>query len=266
MKFSVPALLIGFFVGLFSGLFGIGGGVLMVPAFILFAKLPQRLAHGSSLLPGVFLSTSGVVVYILDGSINWVAAPLVFAGSSWGVLLGTRLLSRINLRALTLVFVAVILLGAVRLFLGAGDDVGGYDFSFWVVLALVMTGVVAGTLSGLLGIGGGVVMVPTFVVLLEFASVVAKGTSLLIIIPTALIGTYRNYKHQNIDFRVGISAGLGGIPMALLGAWISSWLSETSSQIMFGILLVAVAARMLQKAFGPQEHEGESERESEGNV
>lgn len=265
MKFSVPALLIGFFVGLFSGLFGIGGGVLMVPAFILFAKLPQRLAHGSSLLPGVFLSTSGVVVYILDGSINWVAAPLVFAGSSWGVMLGTKLLSRINLRALTLVFVAVILLGAARLFLGAGDELGGYDFSFWVVLAFIMTGVVAGTLSGLLGIGGGVVMVPTFVVLLEFASVVAKGTSLLIIIPTALIGTYRNYKHQNIDFKIGISAGLGGIPMALLGAWISSQLSETLSQIMFGILLVAVAARMLHKAFGPQEQESQPDP-PEGNA
>ncbi len=249
------AVLTGFFVGFLSGLFGIGGGVLLVPAFILFAKLPQRLAHGTSLLPNVFLASSGVLIYILDGSVNWVASPLIFAGSFWGVLLGTKLLSKINLRLLMFVFVLVMLLGAGRLILGSVNVTDGYDFSFLVVLTFVLTGIFVGTLSGLLGIGGGVVMVPVFILLLDFSSVVAKGTSLLVIVPTALIGTYRNYKLENIDFRIGTAAGLGGIPLALVGAWVSSWLSETLGQVLFGILLLLIATRMLQRAFKMTPHE-----------
>ena len=245
---------IGFCVGFISGLFGIGGGVLTVPAFMLLAKLPQRLAHGSALLPGVFLATAGASIYITNGSVNWAAAGLVLAGSAWGVMLGTRLLAIINLRLLMFVFVVVTVLGALRLILGEADIAVGYEFSLLVAGGFVVTGLLAGTMSGLLGIGGGVVMVPIFIILLEFTAVDAKGTSLMIIIPTSLVGVYRNYKHGNVDLRIGIAAGLGGIPMALLGAVVSSQISEALGQLLFGLLLAAVSVRMLYKAFTMDAH------------
>jgi len=246
------AILTGFCVGFFSGLFGIGGGVLLVPSFVLFIGLHQRLAHGSSLLSNAFLATSSSLIYILNGSVNWVAAALVFAGSFWGVLIGTWLLQKINLRILLFAFIVLMLVAAVRLVLGNNEVGNGYDFGFWVVVTFISMGLAAGVMSGLLGIGGGIVMVPIFIVLLGFPAVVAKGTALMIIIPTTLTGAYRNYKFDNLNAKVGVAAGLGGIPMALLGAWISSWISETLAQILFGVLLLLIAARMLRRAFQRQ--------------
>ena len=223
--------------------------MLLVPSFVLFLGLHQRLAHGSALLTNSFLATSGVLIYILDGSVNWVAASLVFAGSFWGVIIGTWLLQKINLRILLFAFIVLMLVAAVRLVLGNNEVGEGYDFRFSVAVAFVLMGLAVGILSGLLGIGGGIIMVPVFIVLLGFPAVVAKGTALLVIIPTTLTGAYRNSRFENLNAKVGVAAGLGGIPMALLGAWISSWISESLAQILFGVLLLVIASRMLSRAF-----------------
>ena len=66
---------------------------------------------------------------------------------------------------------------------------------------LVAVGVVAGTLSGLLGVGGGVVTIPALVLLLGVPAAVAKGSSLAVIIPTAVVGTRRNVARDNADLR-----------------------------------------------------------------
>lgn len=232
-----------------SGLFGIGGGVLLVPAFVLLLKLQQKLAHGSALLTGVFLSFSGATLYVIGGNGNFAAAALVFIGSFTGVLIGTWLLKKIEIRLLMYVFLVVLLVTAVRLFLGSDNSSGpAYEnLTLWLALGFIATGLVAGTFSGLLGIGGGIIMVPTFILLFGFSAVIAKGTSLMVIVPTGTTGTIRNSKYGNINLRVGLFAGIGGIPMALFGAWVSSRMSETLSQILFGVLMVVVAINMLRK-------------------
>lgn len=248
-KPDLQAAAIGCSVGFMSGLFGIGGGVLLVPAFVLLLKLQQKLAHGSALVAGVFLSFAGATLYVIGGNGNFVAAALVFSGSFAGVLLGTWLLKKIEIRILMYVFLVVLLITAVRLFLGSGNAAGpAYEnLTLGLVLGFVATGLVAGTLSGLLGIGGGIIMVPTFILLFGFSAVVAKGTSLMVIVPTGTTGTLRNSKYGNINLRVGLLAGIGGIPMALFGAWVSSRMSEVLSEVLFGVLMVVVAANMLRK-------------------
>lgn len=248
-KADWQAAAIGCGVGFMSGLFGIGGGVLLVPAFVLLLKLQQKLAHGSALLTGVFLSFSGATLYVIGGNGNFAAAALVFIGSFTGVLIGTWLLKKIEIRLLMYVFLVVLLVTAVRLFLGSDNSSGpAYEnLTLWLALGFIATGLVAGTFSGLLGIGGGIIMVPTFILLFGFSAVIAKGTSLMVIVPTGTTGTIRNSKYGNINLRVGLFAGIGGIPMALFGAWVSSRMSETLSQILFGVLMVVVAINMLRK-------------------
>ena len=247
-KSDLQAAVIGCCVGFMSGLFGIGGGVLLVPAFVFLLRLQQKLAHGSALLTGVFLSFAGVTLYVIDGHGNFAAAALVFIGSFTGVLIGTWLLKKIKILILMYVFLVVLIVTAVRLFIGTDNEGAAYDnLTLGLVLGFIATGLVAGTLSGLLGIGGGIIMVPTFILLFGFSAVIAKGTSLLVIVPTGTTGTLRNSKYGNINLRVGLFAGIGGIPLALLGAWVSNRMGETLSEILFGVLLVLIAANMLRK-------------------
>ena len=247
---DLQAAAIGCSVGFMSGLFGIGGGVLLVPAFVLLLKVQQKLAHGSALVAGVFLSFAGATLYVIGGNGNFVAAAFVFIGSFTGVLIGTWLLKKIEIRILMYVFLVVLVITAVRLFIGSGNTPGEAAYSsltLWLALGFIATGLVAGTLSGLLGIGGGIIMVPSFILLFGFSAVVAKGTSLMVIVPTGTTGTLRNSKYGNIDLRVGLLAGIGGIPMALFGAWVSSRMSEVLSEVLFGVLMVVVAINMFRK-------------------
>lgn len=69
----------------------------------------------------------------------------------------------------------------------------------------------------------------------------------MVIVPTGTTGTLRNRKYGNINLRVGLLAGIGGVPMALFGAWVSSRMSEVLSEVLFGVLIVLVAINMLRK-------------------
>ncbi len=109
----------------------------------------------------------------------------------------------------------------------------------------MLVGLLTGTLAGLLGIGGGVIMVPAMVVLLGMVPVVAKGTSVAVIVPTAIMGTIRNRSKANVDLRVAAVVGGFGAASAIVGGTISDRLSDHLSNIMFALLLVFVAITQL---------------------
>ena len=104
-------------------------------------------------------------------------------------------------------------------------------------------GFVSGTLAGLLGIGGGVIMVPVMATL-GMATVVAKGTSVAVIVPTAIMGTFRNRKNSNVDIRAAAIVGDRHFT-AVIGGTISDKLSEQTANIMFALLLLFVAVNQL---------------------
>jgi uncharacterized protein len=87
--------------------------------------------------------------------------------------------------------------------------------------------------------------VPAMVVLWGIPPAVAKGTSLAVIIPTSIMGTWRNRHHGNTDMSVAVIVGLAGVVSAFAASKISIGMSETTSNVLFALLLVAVAARML---------------------
>jgi uncharacterized protein len=105
--------------------------------------------------------------------------------------------------------------------------------------------VITGILAGLLGVGGGIVMVPAMMMLLGMPAAMAKGTSVAVIIPTSIMGTLRNRSAKNLDLRAAAIVGFCGIPTAVIGGWVSSRMSDTLSNVLFAILLIVVALRML---------------------
>ena len=113
------------------------------------------------------------------------------------------------------------------------------------ILGLLGIGVTAGVLAGLLGIGGGLLMVPAMVLILAFDQHLAQGTSLLVIIPAAAFGSFTHHRHGRLALRDAAALGLGGVAGALLGSVTALSLDDQLLQRLFAILILFMAARML---------------------
>ena len=245
----VLLLIVGVGAGFLSGVFGVGGGILVVPGLMMFVKMDQRRAHGTSLAAVLPISLASLITYWAHGHVDWPVAIWLTVGALVGAYVGASLLAVISKRNLALVFAVVLGIVGVRLFFTVSGG-GRVDISIWLALAYVAVGLCTGALSGLLGVGGGAIMVPIMAVVFGIPSVVAKGTSLAVIIPTALMGTLRNRSNQNLDLNAAGVVGITGIVMAIVGAWVSTKLSDSVSNSMFAVLLVVVAVRMLRQAWG----------------
>jgi uncharacterized membrane protein YfcA len=111
-------LVIGLATGLFSGFFGVGGGVIAVPLLVGLLALGQHRAHGTSLAAIVVTATTSAVVYALRGDIDWLLAAKVTVGCVVGVLLGARLMARLPAHRLRQGFAVVLLLVGLRMVVG----------------------------------------------------------------------------------------------------------------------------------------------------
>jgi uncharacterized membrane protein YfcA len=238
------ALAVGLGAGLLSGLFGVGGGILIVPAFILLLKIDQRIANGTSLGAVLPISISGLMTYWSHGNVDWYMGLWLAIGALVGAVVGTKWIHILPKKVLGYLFAIMLLITAIRLFIPLNAD-GRSALTVFAAIALIFIGFVTGTLAGLLGIGGGVVMVPAMSVFFSEPSVVAKGTSVAVIIPTSIMGTWRNWKADNIDLRVAAIVGLSGIPSAIGGGIIADQMSQDLSNILFASLVLIVAIRMV---------------------
>jgi len=235
---------IGIGAGFLSGMFGVGGGILVVPALVLLLKFDQRLANGTSLGAVLPISISSLVTYWSHDNVDWHMALWLAIGALGGALLGTRWIHVLPRRVLGYLFALMLVATAVRLFIPMSAD-GRDVITVVAAVALVLIGLVTGTLAGLLGIGGGVVMVPAMVVFFSELNVVAKGTSVAVIIPTSIMGTWRNWKADNVDLRVAGIVGVAGIVSAIGGGIIADHMSQDLSNILFASLVLVVAMRMI---------------------
>lgn len=110
----------------------------------------------------------------------------------------------------------------------------------------VATGVVAGTYAGLLGVGGGIIMVPALVIVLDQSQQGAQGTSLLVIVVTAAVGTVANARRGALDLRLAALLGAGGVAGAAAGALLAlRVLDEGALRRVFGVTLLLLGLRML---------------------
>jgi uncharacterized membrane protein YfcA len=121
--------------------------------------------------------------------------------------------------------------------------------SIATAVLLVAVGVGVGYLAGLLGVGGGVLMVPFLVLVLDESQHVAEGTSLAVIVPTAIAGVIVHVRNRNVDLRVGGVMAIGGIAGAYLGASLALALDATALQRIFAVVIAAMGFRYIYKAW-----------------
>ena len=241
-------IVIGMMAGLISGSFGVGGGIIIVPGLVVFLQFTQRLSHGTSLLAILPIAAAALLGFIFHDSIDVVYGLFLGLGSIFGALLGTKLMGSISNIWLARIFSAALFVAAARLFIEIPVESQELSLSPVTAMVLVAIGVFIGVMAGLLGIGGGLVLIPILMIFFGTAAPVAKGTSLLVTLIAGTTGTWSNYRNANIDIPVAVKIGLAGVPTALIGSQLAMLMSDRVSNVLFALLLFASAARLLRSA------------------
>ncbi len=239
---------IGILGGVLSGLFAIGGGILMVPLLVSRARMNQRVASATSLLAIIPTAVVGSITYLLNGEIDLVAGSFIAVGAIVGAIIGSALLKRIPLRWLRWMFIVFILAVAVRLLLVTPERGHHVSLDVAVAAGYVALGLAMGISSGLFGIGGGIIAVPLMVSLFAIGDLVAKGTSLLVTIPTSAVGSAANRKGGIVDVRASLIVGIAAAASAIPAVALAVRIPARTSGILFAALLFAVAIQLSVKA------------------
>ncbi|MGM9987567.1 MAG: sulfite exporter TauE/SafE family protein [Bacillaceae bacterium] len=123
-------------------------------------------------------------------------------------------------------------------------------------VVLIAVGIVAGGLGSLIGLGGGIIIVPTLVnlslYLPQFTHVtpqIAAGTSMVVTIVTAVSSTMTYHKHKTIDYKSGLILCIGSVPAGMLGSYVNKFFDITSFQLYFGAFLIFMAFLLYMKKY-----------------
>ncbi|MBD7956147.1 sulfite exporter TauE/SafE family protein [Microbacterium sp. Sa4CUA7] len=247
-RFILSCLGVGLAAGLLSGLFGVGGGTVIVPLLVLLLHFDQRLAAGTSLAAIVPTATVGVISYAVNGSVAWVPALILAAAAVIGAQVGSWLLARLPQNALRWGFVGFLVIVIVSLFVIVPSRDAELTLTWLTGTGLVVLGFITGILAGLLGVGGGVVVVPALMLLFGTSDLIAKGTSLLMMIPTALSGTIGNLRRHNVDLLAAALVGVAACTTTAVGAWIATLLDPFTANVLFAVFLSFIAVQMALRA------------------
>jgi len=119
------------------------------------------------------------------------------------------------------------------------------------MIEAMLIGLVAGVASGLLGVGGGALFVPALAIFLGLGQVDAEATSLLAIIPVALVGAWRQHGQGNVDLRTALALGALAAAGAVAGVALANAVPERTLEVAFALLILWVAWRLARRALGP---------------
>ncbi|MGY6498835.1 MAG: TSUP family transporter, partial [Microcella sp.] len=158
-------------------------------------------------------------------------------------------------------FIVGLFAAAVYLILVTPERGGSLELAPLVMLALVGLGLVMGLAAGMFGIGGGIIAVPVLIALFGMGDLLAKGTSLLAMIPAAVSGTIPNVRAGLVRLRDGLIVGAAAVAASGAGVSLAFLIPPSVSSVLFGILLVAVVAQLSVRAVRLQARE---KREREG--
>ena len=266
--FIAPALA-GVFVGVMSGLLGVGGGAIMVPIFRLTFGMSPLASTATSLFAIIPTSISGVVAHaraktcvpklgLALGVGGAVMSPLgVWLASvspGWLVICVAAIV--IGFSAFKMFKKAVKCAPAPRAGAASAHSATLKPVPDQPVLSRkqylqgVCIGLIAGLASGYVGVGGGFIMVPLMLAILDIPMSLASGTSLIAIMILAIPGVIEQGLLGNIDYLAGIAIVVGSIPGALVGARLVRVVPERQLRFIFGGFLLVAAVMLMLNEFG----------------
>ncbi|ADQ80199.1 protein of unknown function DUF81 [Paludibacter propionicigenes WB4] len=256
---EIGILIVGIVAGVMSGLFGIGGGIIMVPSLIAFFGMDMLNANATSLAAMLLpVGVLGVISYYKAGYINikeslWISIGLLagsFFGAELAISVDVKVLSK--LYAAFLLYVAVGYLNIPALFRRKNNSnienpISGEKIqrSFWIY---IVVGIFAGIIAGLFGKGGGLVIVPVLIKFFRYDAKAASATSLAALqlpvgLPSVIVyaqGGYLNWIYAGL-MALGIVFGV------FFGTKLAIKLPSTTFKKVYAVFLLGVAVYMVVK-------------------
>jgi uncharacterized membrane protein YfcA len=232
-----------------GGLFGVGGGILLVPILTGLLGLTQHQAHGTSLAIIGATAIAGLLVYGAHGDVAWATAALVALASAFTARYGARLARRTSPRGLARAFGVFLVLVAARLLWSAPPPAAAplVHGALGVALGLAL-GAAIGVLAGFMGVGGGILAVPAFTLLLGMSQQQAQGTSLAVILVTAPMGAFEHLRHGNVVVRLVPWMAVGAVVGAPLASSLALALPHETLVRAFALFLLANAVHTWWRA------------------
>ena len=239
---------VGLGAGVLSGLFGVGGGIVMTPGLTALAGLAPIVALATPLPVILPTASVGAYTYYRAGEVDIRAAKWISLTGAGASAVGAALTRVVDARFLLLVTAVLLAWQSAQILRGrsrAGSEIQAPAIPAWT---LVLVGLVAGLLSGLLGIGGGLVIVPALAGILSVPLKRALGTSLVAVVVLVIPGTIVHAALDHLDWTAALLLAIGALPGARLGAKIALGANERTLRLMVGSFLAFVAV-----AYGTQQ-------------
>jgi len=243
-------LALGIGAGLISGFFGVGGGIIVVPIMVIGLHFAQKRAQATSLVMISCGGVAGVITYALANNVAWLPALFIVLGSLAGAWIGAHIVQKLPDQKLQIAFGVLLILIALRM-LFLDPSAGGNELpaiTALVIVAYLASGFAMGIFSAMLGVGGGILLIPILIFFFGFSQLLASGTSLAVMIPTALLGATRLTRAGLTNWPMGLRLGAGAVCGALVGSMLAFRVSGSVLQIGFALLLIAVSGQMLWRA------------------
>ncbi len=241
---SVLLVIIGVVAGVLGSLVGIGGGVIMSPA-LAFLGLPPSQVASTSLIAVSSTSISSTLAYAKLRRIQYSVGLKLAIFSGPGAIIGALISAGIS--PLHFRFLFALLLLATGLYLLFRNSVlkerRFESDPIWIKVLLYFGAFVAGFISSLFGIGGGIIFVPLLVIILRMNMTSAVPTSQLALMSTALVGTITHITLGNPEYIYALYLSVGSFAGAQIGAKVSLRFKDSALRYIFVLLLMAVAIR-----------------------
>ncbi len=248
---AIVLLITGLGVGFASGLLGVGGCFIMIPvqvwaytALDLTMSLHNAvlIAFGTNLAVVIPTAASGAYGHTKRGAVMWKAAVVLGVTGAIGAFIGSKIASLLPGSVLSIAFGTAIIAGAVRMLTAKPPEVTGKK-PVENPLIWAAWGFPLGIVTGIIGIGGGVLMVPVMVVALSFGIHLAVGTSTALMIFTAL-GGLLGYIYNGLKSGMPYVSSVGH----LLGYWnLESWILLASTSVLMAQVGVRTAHKLPAK-------------------
>jgi uncharacterized membrane protein YfcA len=250
--------------GLLGSLLGIGGGVLLVPLLTLALGIPIRVAIAASLVSVMATAVASASVNLDRGLVNVRLGLVLEVATAAGALMGGLVAGHLTHRQLYIAFAVTMGLMGVLMALRSGrrnviadldTDIGALggrlmegDTAYVYRVRRLPLGVgaslVAGAISGLLGVGGGIVKVPVLNTFCGIPIRVAAATSTFMIGVTTAASAFLYYGRGEVVLPITAAVALGALPASLIGARVSERVATRSLKVLMAALLLIVAVRM----------------------
>ena len=257
--------------GFLGSLLGLGGGLIVIPALTLVLHIDIRLAIGASIVSVIATSSGAAAAYVRDHLANMRVAMFLELGTTLGAITGAYLAGILHQRFLFILFGLILGYSAIAMMRGRRrseeavevgtwtrvlrlkgsyfDDAAGEEIVYQPVRARIGLALmyVAGTVSGLLGIGSGALKVPAMDLAMELPIKVSTATSNFMIGVTTAASAGVYFSRGQIDPFIAAPVAVGVLAGAFLGSHTLGRIGSRSVRLLFVVVLVIIAAQMLFK-------------------